>query len=226
MKIEDQPLDSRPYEKFEKYGPKYLTDTELLGILIRTGTKELNAVQLAEKLIAVEYKPTSLLRLYDNTLESLMLIKGIGRVKAIQILALLELSKRLSKERYTYAKITKPEDVAKLYMEELRHEKQECFIAIGLDVKNKIVYSKTISKGNLTSSIVHPREVYKFAITQSAYSIMVLHNHPSGDPMPSKEDIEITKRLQSVGTLIGIPLLDHIIVGDGVFISLKELGQC
>lgn len=225
MNIASQPIEDRPYEKFEAYGAKYLTDTELLAILLRSGTKQLNVVELAKKLMYAEGNHLSLLTLYNHSLETLMQIKGIGKVKAIQILSLLEISKRLATANYAKTeKITKPEDIANLYMEELRHKKEEHFFTIGLDVKNKISYSKLISKGNLTASLVHPREVYKFAITQSVYSIIILHNHPSGDPSPSKEDIEITKRLKKSGDLLGIPLLDHIVLGDRSFKSLKEMG--
>lgn len=226
MNLASQPVEDRPYEKFEIYGIEYLTDSELLAILLRSGTKELNVLELSKLLMKTEEKHASLLALYNHTLESLMNIRGIGKVKAVQILTLLELSKRLSRARYSKnEKITKPSDVANLFMEEFRHKKEEHFMSIGMDVKNKIVYKKLISKGNLTASLVHPREVYKFAITSSVYSLIVLHNHPSGDPTPSKEDIEITKRIQKAGELLGIPLLDHIILGDGTFISLKENGN-
>lgn len=223
MKIEDSPLYSRPYEKFEQYGPQALTQPELLAILLRTGTKNCNVVEISEKILCLYNPEPSFLSLYDITYEELLNVKGIGKVKAIQVLTILEIARRISRQRcMAKIKAASPSEVAEVFMEDLRHKKEENFKVIFLDAKSNILGDETISKGSLTASIVHPREVYKKAISKAAYSIIVMHNHPSGDPNPSKEDIGITKRLQEVGNLIGIPLLDHIIIGDGVYISLKE----
>lgn len=225
MKITEQPYYNRPYEKCEQLGIEALTDTELLAILLRSGTTNCNVLELAHKLLSPDGNKTSLLSLYSMSYEELIKVKGIGKVKAIQILSLLELSKRISKEKYAgILKVTSPKDIASYFMEQMRHSKQECFIVALLDAKNKMIDHKTIFVGSLTSSIVHPREVYKLAIQKSANSILVLHNHPSGDPSPSKEDILITGRLQKAGDLIGIILIDHIIIGDNKYISLKEAG--
>lgn len=223
MRIQDQPIDHRPYEKFEKYGHEALTDTELFAILLRSGTPDCNVSQLAEIILTRYQKEPSLISLYQLSYAELLQIKGIGKVKALQILALLELCKRMTKQKYTSdLKISSPSTLANLFMEDLRHIKDERFIIIFLDAKCKMMGHQTISKGSLTASIVHPREVYKAAIQKSAYSIIALHNHPSGDPSPSKEDIQMTTRLKDAGELVGIPLIDHIIIGDRVYISLKE----
>ncbi len=223
MRIQDKPLCSRPYEKFEKYGESVLTDSELLAMLIRSGTKDCNAEELAAHILCLHETEPSLVSLYQTSFEELYQIKGIGKVKALQILALLELCKRITRQKHACSlKVSSPKALSDYFMEDMRHLKEENFIVILLDAKCKMLGHKIISKGSLTSSIVHPREVYKAAIQKSAYSIIVIHNHPSGDPTPSKEDIQITKRLKESGDLMGIPLLDHIIIGDGLYISLKE----
>ncbi len=223
MRIQDKPADMRPYEKFEKYGKRALTDSELLAILLRSGTKDCNAEELAAKILCLYKKESSLVSLYQVSFEELYKVKGIGKIKAIQILALLELSQRISKQRYAcHVKASSPESISNYFMEEMRHVKEEKFIVVLLDAKCRMIGYEVISKGSLTASIVHPREVYKTAVQKSAHSIIVLHNHPSGDPSPSREDIQITARLKEVGGIMGIPLLDHIIIGDGSYISLKE----
>lgn len=222
MKIEDCPNYLKPYEKFKQYGVNYLSDTELLAILLRTGTTECNVVELAYRLLGAE---GNLLRLYDYTYESIQKIKGIGEVKSIQLMSLLEMSKRLASRTYKVSEpLTSPKAIASLFMESLRHEKSEQFITLYLDAKCRLMSYDLVSKGSLTASIVHPREVYKGAIHKSAYSIVALHNHPSGDPTPSKEDVQITKRLYEVGQILGIQLIDHIVIGDRSYVSLKEQG--
>lgn len=215
-----------PREKFERYGIEQLTDCDLLAILLRTGTHHMNVMELAQYLLSyagTDDKKASLLYLHDLSYEQLQNIKGIGKIKALEIKAVLELSKRMASQKYEQGiKVDQPSVLAHYFMEALRHEKSECFIVTFLNTKCKMMGYKVVSRGSLTASIVHPREVYKLAIQKSAYSIIVLHNHPSGDPTPSKEDLQITSRLKNAGEVIGIPLLDHIIVGDGVYKSLKE----
>jgi DNA repair protein RadC len=223
MRIQDDPFYNRPYEKFEKYGQGALTDVELLAILLRSGTQNCNAKELAETILCRHNKIPSLLCLYHLSFEELTMIKGIGKVKAIQILTLLELCKRLSRQKYSASfKVTSPKDVSEYFMEDMRHLKEENFLILLLDTKCKMKSYEMISKGSLTASIVHPREVYKAAIQKSAHSIIAVHNHPSGDASPSKEDIQITARLKQAGEIVGIPFLDHVIIGDGTYISLKE----
>lgn len=228
--MKDQPKEDRPYEKFEKYGSQSLSNTELLAILLRSGTKDYNAEELAWHLLTYSEKDKpehaktpSLIGLYHIPYHELLTINGIGPIKAIQILALLELSKRITKEKYQSGeKITSPALLSSYFMEELRHSREERFIITLLDAKCKMIGYEIVSKGSLTASIVHPREVYRVAIQKSAHSIIAVHNHPSGDPTPSEEDLHMTKRLQKVGDLVGIPLLDHIIIGDGIYKSFKE----
>lgn len=225
MRIQDKPLSSRPYEKFQKYGQGAVTDSELLAILLRSGTKDCNVEELATHILCLNQKEPSLISLYHITFEELYHIKGIGKVKALQILALLELCKRIARQKYTSKlKVSSPGALADYFMEEMRHLKEESFIVVLLDTKCRMLSYQLISKGSLNASIVHPREVYKAAVQKSAHSIIGIHNHPSGDPSPSQEDIQITKRLKESGDIIGIPLIDHIIIGDSAYRSLKEEG--
>lgn len=229
VRMQDCPIDERPYEKFQRYGSSALTDTELLAILLRTGTTKMNVMELARTLLThfqdkpLGEKQPSLLTLYQFSYEELQTIAGVGKVKAIQILALVNLCKRMVKAKYIEGqKVNSPKSVADYFMEELRHKREECFVIIFLDAKCKMLGNEVVSTGSLTASIVHPREVYKYAVQKSAHSIIALHNHPSGDPTPSEEDLQMTKRLKQAGEIMGIPLLDHIIIGDGIYRSLKE----
>ena len=214
-----------PYEKFKRYGLDGLSDSDLLAILLRTGTSQMNVQELAYYLLTDKQAHShSLLHLYDLSYEQLQKVKGIGKVKALQIKAVLELSKRVSREKYhTLLTVDRPQALADYFMEILRHEKSECFVVTFLDTKCKMMGYEIVSKGSLTASIVHPREVYKLAIQKSAYSIIALHNHPSGDPTPSKEDITATRKIKQAGEIVGIELIDHIIIGDNRYISMREL---
>jgi DNA repair protein RadC len=220
--IRDVPKDARPRERLLSSGPESLADHELLAILLRTGTKEESVLQLAHRLLK-HFEGLRLLK--DATIEEITSIKGIGTTKAVQILAAIELGRRISRlsynERYV---IRSPEDGAKYVMEDMRFLSQEHFVAIYLNTKNQVIHRKTVFIGSLNASIVHPREVFKEAIKRSAASIICVHNHPSGDPTPSREDIDVTKRLAECGRIVGIELLDHLIIGDQKFVSLKEKG--
>ncbi|MCX7903548.1 MAG: DNA repair protein RadC [Caloramator sp.] len=219
FKIKDIPHDERPRERLIKFGPESLSNAELLAILLRTGTKEYSAINLAQSIIS----KNGLDFLSNCTIEELSSIKGVGLAKAAQIKAAIELGKRLRGLRNSNKiKITSPRDVFNLIGEDMRYLKKEFLRIILLNTKNIVIDIKDISIGSLNSSIVHPREVFNEAIRKSSSSIIICHNHPSGDPEPSMEDINITKRLYEVGKLIGIELLDHIIIGDGCYISLKE----
>ncbi|MBQ1273858.1 MAG: DNA repair protein RadC [Cellulosilyticum sp.] len=216
-----------PYEKFQRYGLEALTDSDLLAILLRTGTNTMNVQELAQYLLKQAgsdmEEDMTLVHLHELSYEQLQEIKGIGKVKALQIKAVLELSQRMAQEKYqAEIKISSPETVANYFMERFRYKSQECFVVIFVDTKCKMKGYRIVSEGSLTASIVHPREVYKSAIQKSAHSIIVLHNHPSGDPSPSTEDLQITKRLKTAGEVMGIPLLDHIIIGDNSYKSLRE----
>jgi DNA repair protein RadC len=220
--IRDIPADERPRERLAKYGPQAVSASDLIAILLRTGSRELSAIGLAERLLC-EFK--DLRSLACASVEELASIKGVGTVKAIEIQAAMELGKRLA----TMTEIPRPEirspiDVHTLISPGLRYEPKEHFKALLLDTKNRVIRTPTISVGSLNASLIHPRELYREAISAASASVIVAHNHPSGDPTPSREDIEVTKRLLEAGKVIGIDLLDHIIIGDGRFISLKERG--
>lgn len=219
--IKDLPEGERPREKLYKYGPKALSNTELLAIIIRTGNKESTAIELSQKLLAGKKEGISFLT--DTSIQEITKIKGIGECKAAQILAAVELGKRVMTGMHKdKPKITTPSDIADILMLDMSHLKKEHFKIVMLDTKNQIIGIEDISIGSLNSSIVHPREVYKEAIARSSASIILVHNHPSGDPTPSKEDIAITRRLAEGGDILGIKVLDHIIIGNNRFLSLKE----
>ncbi|KYD20970.1 MAG: JAB domain-containing protein [Caldibacillus debilis] len=220
--IRDVPKEERPRERFIRYGPKSLSNQELLAILLRTGTRSESVLQLAQRLL-IRFEGLHLLK--DATLEELTKIEGIGEAKAIQILAAIELGRRIGniaqQERYV---IRSPEDGARYLMEEMRFLTQEHFVCLYLNTKNQVIHKQTVFIGSLNASIVHPREIFKEGLKRSAASIICFHNHPSGDPTPSREDIDVTKRLKECGKILGIELLDHIIIGDRKYISLKEKG--
>ncbi|PLT30145.1 RadC family protein [Peribacillus deserti] len=220
--IRDYPVDDRPRERFINEGAKALSNQELLALLLRTGTRNESVIQLSNRLLT-QFEGLRLLT--DASLEEMMALKGIGEAKAIQVLAAVELGRRISNlsfdERYV---IRSPEDCANYCMNDMRFLTQEHFVCLYLNTKNQVLHRQTIFIGSLNASIVHPREVFKEAFRRSAASIICVHNHPSGDPSPSREDIEVTKRLTECGKIIGIDLLDHIIIGEKKFVSLKEKG--
>ncbi|WIW71400.1 MULTISPECIES: RadC family protein [Anaerosinus] len=222
LMVRDLPDMERPREKLLLKGAQSLSDAELLAILLRTGTKEDSVIRVAEKLLSV-YKNESLGEFANLSVNDFSKIKGIGKVKAITVLAALELGKRLAEApSIERKKITSPQDVVNYFMPRFRYEKKEHFIVVLLDTKNHILATPVISVGCLNSSIVHPREVFREAIVHFAAAMILVHNHPSGDPTPSKEDIHVTHKLIEAGGLMDIKVIDHIIIGDNCYISLKE----
>lgn len=223
MRVKDLPSSERPYEKFELFGPNALSDAELLAIIIRSGSKKERSIEIAQRILSI--KEQGIRGINDITLEDLQQISGIGRVKSIQIKAVAELSKRISKHNaVTKVKITSPSSIASIYMEEMRYLQQEHLKIVFLDTKNQIISDKFLTVGTVNSSLINPREVFVQALRHNSVHVILLHNHPSGDPYPSREDISITERIIEAGEVIGIKLLDHIIIGDGNYISLKEQG--
>lgn len=220
--IRELPTQDRPRERLMANGASALSTAELLAIQLRIGTKERSALGLAEQLLS---QFSGLRGIANASVEELSVVKGIGPVKAVEIAAAVELGRRLaaltSEEKPC---IRSPQDVANLLTPELRDVKKEHFKSLLLNTKNQVIKINTVSIGILDSSLVHPREVFKDAIQASAASIIVAHNHPSGDPTPSPEDKRVTQRLAECGTLLGIDLLDHIIIGDNRWVSLKERG--
>lgn len=219
--IKDLPLSERPREKLISYGVETLSNAELLALIIKIGNRENTAVEVAQKILNIDNRGIGYLA--DVTLEELTQVKGIGESKAAQILACIEIGKRLNRiGPHDKIKVSSPIVLVNLLMDEMRFLNKEHFNIAILDTKNQILAIENISIGTLNASIVHPRDVFKVAIKRNANSIILIHNHPSGDPSPSNEDINITNRLIDVGNLIGIKVLDHIIIGDNKYISFKE----
>lgn len=222
LMIRDVHLADRPRERLIRQGAESLSNQELIAILLRTGTKQESVLHLANRVLSFFEQ---IQELKNATMEEIMSVKGIGEAKAVQLLAAVELGRRLSQQqiddKFT---IRSPQDAANYLMPDMTFLKQEHFVALFLNVKNQILHKQTIFIGSLNASIVHPREIFREAVKRSAASIICAHNHPSGNPAPSPEDIDVTKRLFEAGQLMGIELLDHVIIGDHQFISLKEKG--
>lgn len=214
-----------PYEKFLKVGAQNLSEVELLAIIIRTGTKGCNSLSLAKEVLMLSKQHKGLLGLHHITMEELLSIKGIGEVKAVKIKCIAELSKRLiTAKAEQNLQFDKPSTVADYYMERLRHQETENVMLIMVNGKNQLLEDCILSTGTVNASILSPREVFRKALQNNAVYVMLLHNHPSGDPTPSKQDILITEKIAQAAALMEIPLLDHIIIGDNNYISLKEKG--
>ncbi len=223
--MKEIPGMERPYEKCERRGAESLSDAELLAVLIRTGTRGENALELSERIL-YRAGEKGILSIHQFSKERLMRIKGVGRVKAIQISCISELAKRLAKtSAQELLSFQNPDSIAKYYMEDLRHEKQEHMKLLMLNSKAKLLGETTISKGTVNASLITPRELFIEALQKNAVSIIIMHNHPSGDPTPSREDQLTTRRIQEAGALIGIDLLDHIIIGNNCYISFRKEGM-
>lgn len=215
-----------PYERFLEFGPQALTEKELLAIILRTGTKERSVLSLAEDVLSLtRYPREGLLGLYEISLEELMEVRGIGPVKAIQIKCLTELSVRISRARAKEGlAFHSPAMVAQYFMETLRHRDTECVMMVSLDTRGRFIREKKLSDGSVRMSLISPREIFLEALRVRAVNIILIHNHPSGDPSPSREDIELTKNIRKIGEMMDILLLDHIIIGDNRYASMKSLG--
>lgn len=219
VKIKELPETERPYEKLELYGEKKLSNSELLAIIIKNGTKNYTAIDVSNKILS---KVNNNLReLQDISLDELKMIPGIGSVKAIQLRAVIELTKRIAiPVNNSKIKIKNTEDIANIYMNELRFEKREIIKLVLLNTKNFIVKVLDISIGNTSSAYVEPKDILYEAIKIGAPKIIIIHNHPSGDSEPSLSDYEITTRIEKAAKIVGIQLLDHIVVGDGNYVSI------
>ncbi len=223
MKIKSMPQDDRPREKMLSKGVAALSDSELLAVLIRTGGKEKSAVELAHELAAT---PEKLAALCAMKPAQLALTKGIGPAKAVTIAAALELGRRLANSQPRGRdRINCTKDAVYIILPELRYEDREYFLLLLLNSKGDVLRKERISQGSLTDSTVHPREVFHAAVIHRAAAVLLAHNHPSGDPEPSGEDIELTRALVQAGKVMGIPVVDHIIIGDGVYYSFLEQGH-
>src|SRR5690625_5264213 len=222
IKMKDVPKSERPRERLLTYGESHLSNQEILAILIGSGTRSESVLDLSNRLI-MHFEGLKLLS--DATIEELTSIKGIGNAKGVIILEAIELGRRIQQykpaERYT---IRSPEDGADYVMEDMRGLRQAHLVVLFLNTKNQIIHRQPIFVGSLNASIVHPREIFREAVRRSAASIICAHNHPSGDPAPSQEDIHVTRRLVEAGKIMGIELLDHLVIGHHSFVSLKEKG--
>ncbi|MDF2928238.1 DNA repair protein RadC [Anaerospora sp.] len=224
LMMKELPEDERPREKLLAKGPQALSNSELLAILIRTGTANESVMRLAERVLE-QFENGGLTALGRLTPREISRVKGIGAAKAVTITAAVELGKRMAMlGAGDKVIIRSPQDAAWLMMPRLRYEPKELFVAIMLSTKNHVLSTPVISVGCLNASIVHPRELFREAINYSAASVILVHNHPSGDPAPSAEDISLTKKLVEAGHLLDISVLDHVIIGDGKYVSLKEKG--
>ena len=217
IKIKELPSAERPYEKLELYGEKNLSNAELLAIIIKSGTKEETSVQLAQKIL----KEDNLNFLRNISIEELMQIKGIGKVKAIQLKAVCELGVRMSKpSNYKKIKIKSPADIAKILMNELRYEKKEIVKLIILNNKNEIQKILNVAIGGSNFANFCVTEILGEAVKMKAPKIILIHNHPSGDSKPSKNDIEITAKLYDAANMVGVELLDHLVIGNMEYTSI------
>lgn len=222
LKLTERADIDRPRERFLYQGAASVSNEELIALILRSGTKDEPVLQIASHLMQ-QLEHIQALKM--TTLEELMKTKGIGTIKAVQLLAAVELGKRLASknplERYT---IRSPADAAAYVMEDLTGLQQEHFLVMYLNVKNHVLHKEVVFIGSLNASLVHPREIFRNAIKRSAASILVAHNHPSGTTTPSPEDLDVTTRLVEVGKLVGIEVVDHLIIGDYDYLSLKEKG--
>lgn len=221
LRIKEMAREERPRERLQSEGVASLSNEELLAIILRTGSKEKSALDLAKEILSKDQN--GIRYLFNCSLEELCQIKGIGIGKASQILSTIEIGKRIARSKLIKSGcISSPKEIADFVMQDLKALTQEHFKTVFLNTKNEIIAYETISIGTLNASIVHPRDVFNQAIRKSSANIILVHNHPSGNPNPSAEDIKITKRLAEAGDIIGIKVLDHIVVGDSGYYSMKE----
>ena len=222
VRIKELPASEQPRERLRDYGPSALSDAELLAILLRTGLQGLNVVQLAQKLLREHGGWVGLQRL---TFEEITHIHGLGEAKAAQVKAALEIGRRLLlAQPEQRVQITSPADVANLLMLEMSHLEQEHLKVVALNTKNHVLKNLTIYIGSINSSAVRVGEIFKEALKQNAAAIIIAHNHPSGDPTPSSEDVAVTREIVDAGKLLGVDVLDHLVIGQGRWISLRERG--
>ncbi len=228
IKMKDIPKQDRPYEKCVSKGPGILSDAELLAVILRTGSRTLSSLQLAQKVLELTYpKDDGLLGLCRLSLSDFQKLPGIGIVKGIQLQCIGELSKRISRRAATVTNttFTNPQSVAEYYMEEMRHLQQEHCYVMFLNTRQALIKDLLISKGTVNTSLASPREIFIEALRCQAVGIILVHNHPSGDSTPSQEDCLLTRKVSEVGSLVDIQLLDHVVIGDNNYCSFKKEGM-
>lgn len=217
------PEEEKPYEKMLNLGAAALSDAELLAVILRTGAQGITALELSKSVLNASAAQKGLLGLHRLTVSDLMKIHGIGKVKALQLQCILELSRRLAKASFTLGlRFDQPSTIADYYMEDFRHSDQEQVILMMLNTRCRLLGETMISKGTATGSMISPREIFLEALQHRAVGIILVHNHPSGDPAPSREDVLLTQRVFEAGELIGIRLMDHVIIGDHTYTSMRE----
>jgi len=224
MNIRQLPDNEKPREKLLREGSSRLSNMEILAIIIGSGTKDRSAMEVAGEILSID--KTGLRYLTCCSPEELGRIKGIGRVKACEILAAVELGKRIASIPHEERDVIRSSsNIADIFMERMRYYKKEHFVSLMINAKGQIIEEAEVSIGDLCSSTTHPREVFVDAVRRSAGSVIFVHNHPSGDPTPSEMDVTTTKRLMEAGDILGIPVLDHIIIGDGRYVSMRASGM-
>ncbi len=217
--------DELPYDKFLHLGPESLSDAELLAIMLRTGTKDKTPIELGRDILKLAGEKRGLLGLHHFSIKDLTQISGIGEVKAVQLLCIAEISKRTSNmQAKADLEFNKPETIAAYYMESMRHLDTEKLVMVLLDAKLRKQKEVTVSKGTFNTTLISPRQIFIHALKEEAAYIVILHNHPSGDSTPSRQDIAVTQRIKEVSDLVEIPLIDHIIIGDNRYTSFKQEG--
>ena len=219
LPIKQLPLSERPYEKLEMYGEKFLSNSELLAIILKTGSKNQTAIALAQNILNKNGKE-SLRSLQEISLKELQSIKGVGKVKAIQIKAVCEIAKRMERPLNKNITIKEPKDVANLLMNELRYEKREIIKILILNTKNNLQKIVEIGTGKISSATFDIKQIFEEIIKIGMNKFILVHNHPSGDAMPSAKDVDITKKIMEASQLLDIQFLDHIVIGDGVYQSI------
>jgi len=219
--IRDLAPQERPRERMQQSGAQSLSNAELLAILIRTGTRDASAIDLAHRILALSDEGLHFLA--HCSVEELSGISGIGPSKACQILSGVELGRRLARARLIHPRIINhPSEVVTYLLEDMKDLRQEWFRVLMLNQRKQVIGYDTVSMGTLNSTVVHPRDVFDRAIRRNASSMILVHNHPSGNPSPSREDRDLTRRLVDAGELLGIPIVDHVVVGNGTYYSFKE----
>ena len=217
------PQEDRPYERCIRHGVQSLSNRDLLAVILRTGAKGRNVLELAGDLLKLVPEREGFTGIRRLSLDELSKVKGIGKVKAVQLKCLLEIARRMAREEAgegTY--FTSPSAVANYYMEDLRHEEQEVLLLLMLNQRGRLLKERYMFKGTVNASVISPREIFVEALAARAVQIILLHNHPSGDASPSQEDLNVTRRIKEAGQLLGIALTDHIIIGEHAYVSLRE----
>ena len=217
------PQEDRPYERCIRHGVQSLSNRDLLAVILRTGAKGRNVLELAGDLLKLVPEREGFTGIRRLSLDELSNVKGIGKVKAVQLKCLLEIARRMAREEAgegTY--FASPSAVANYYMEDLRHEEQEVLLLLMLNQRGRLIKERYMFKGTVNASVISPREIFVEALASRAVQIILLHNHPSGDASPSQEDLNVTRRIKEAGQLLGIALTDHIIIGEHAYVSLRE----